>query len=102
MPMLIENAGGAPPSGPGSAPSVLVATSFQCVTSASAPVGGAADALDTPTAPRSPPTDSAMTTTDRLRTILLTSPSTAQRRLSDDSWIGTRRKMPAWHDACSG
>ena len=29
MPMLIENAGGAPPSGPGSAPRVVVATWFQ-------------------------------------------------------------------------
>ena len=77
MPMLIENAGGAPPFGPGRAPSVVVATWFQWVTSlASVPVGAAADAPDTPSAPRRAPTATVVTATVRLRDIALSSPST--------------------------
>src|SRR5262245_43292115 len=45
MPMLIWNAGGAPPSGPGTAARVDAATWFQWTTAvASAAAGGAADA----------------------------------------------------------
>ena len=62
----------APPFGPGTAASVATATWFQWVTSpASVTAGGAADALDTPTAPNSAPTATVITATHRLRDIVL-------------------------------
>src|SRR5215213_744751 len=69
MPMLIWNAGGAPPSGPGTAMSVVAATWFQWETSLpSVPLGGAAD---TPTAPTSSePMTAGMNTTDRRRDVV--------------------------------
>src|SRR5215207_3109852 len=77
MAMLIWSAGGAPPFGPGTAARVVVATWFQWITSlASVPTRGAADALDTPSVPKSAPTATVMTATDRLRDIVLPSPST--------------------------
>src|SRR6187401_2852814 len=74
MAMLIWNAGGAPPSGPGIAMSVLAATWFQWLTSlASVPVGGAAETLTAPRAARSAPTATAMKAMGRLDDIVLLS-----------------------------
>src|SRR4029453_15527460 len=70
--MLIADAGGAPPAGPGipgpGIPvSVLTAMRFHWVTEvASAVAGGAADAPRTPSAPKRAPTATAINKTDRV------------------------------------
>src|SRR4029453_3107056 len=67
IPMLIWDAGGAPPAGPGIPAIVLTAIRFHWVLAvASAVAGGAADAPRTPSAPRSAPTATAINKTDRL------------------------------------
>src|SRR5215207_6591521 len=101
--MWIEDAGGAPPAGPGipgpgKPVSVLTAMRFHCITAvASAVAGGAADAPTMPVVPRSAPTATAMTDTsetDRLCVMfssLSTSRGQALRR-----YERTASSPPGW------
>ena len=55
MPMLIENAGGAPPSAPGTAPNVDVASSFHRVTALASATYGCGRCAGHPESAQEPP-----------------------------------------------